>query len=122
LLLAFAGLLAFALLFLVPPLLDQLGELIRQVPQVWSRLRSQVELWALRYPEIQRALPEADQVVGGIGERTGDLVRPLARSTFNVVGGALGFVFGVQLLVFVSSDPQPLVARYLILVARAVPR
>jgi predicted PurR-regulated permease PerM len=122
LLLAFAGLLAFALLFLVPPLLDQLGELIRQVPQVWSRLRSQVELWALRYPEIQRALPEADQVVGGIGERTGDLVRPLARSAFNVVGGALGLVFGARLLVFVLSDPQPLVARYLVMVARAVPR
>lgn len=116
LLLAFAGLLAFALFFLVPPLLDQLGELIRQVPQVWSRLRSQVELWALRYPEIQRALPEADQVVSGIGERTGDLVRLLAQSAFNVVGGVLGLVFGVLLLVFVLSDPQPLVARYLVLV------
>src|SRR3954453_21467737 len=73
LLLAFAGLLAFALLFLVPPLLDQIGELMRQVPQVWGRLRSQVETWALRYPEVQRALPEADQVVSGIRERTGDL-------------------------------------------------
>jgi putative permease len=103
-------------LFLVPPLLDQLGELIRQVPQVWSRLRSQVELWALRYPELQRALPAADQVVSGIGQRTGDLVRLLAQSAFNVVGGVLGLVFGVLLLVFVLSDPQPLVARYLALV------
>jgi putative permease len=116
LLLAFAGLLAFALLFLVPPLLDQFGELIRQVPQVWGRLRSQVETWGLRYPEVQRALPAADQVVSGIGQRTGDLMRILAQSAFSVVGGVLGLVFGLLLLVFVLSDPQPLVARYLALV------
>jgi putative permease len=117
-LLALAGmaLLAVAVAFLIPPLLAQIDELIRQTPKAWNRVQVQVLAFGQRYPSIQQSIPEADKVFDTVGARAGDLLRLLFESSFRIVGGVFGSIFAVLLLVFVLVDPKPLVVRFLTLV------
>jgi putative permease len=114
--LAFVALFALALSFLIPSLLTQIDELIRQTPLAWNRVQAQVQAFGQRYPSIQQAIPEADKVLDTVGARAGDLLGLLYKSSFRIVGGLFGSVFAVLLLVFVLVNPQPLVARFLTLV------
>jgi putative permease len=114
--LAFVALFALALSFLIPPLLTQVDELIRQTPQAWSRVQAQVLAFGHRYPSIQQAMPEADKVLDTVGARAGDLLGLLYKSSFRIVGGLFGSVFAVLLLAFILIDPQPMVVRFLSLV------
>lgn len=114
--LAFVALFAVALSFLIPPFLSQVDELIRQTPDAWKRVQTQVTAFGDRYPAIQQSIPEADKILNTVGARAGDLLRLLFNSSFRIVGGLFGSVFAVLLLVFVLIDPQPLVVRFLTLV------
>ena len=113
---AFVALLALAMSFLIPPLLAQIDELVRKTPAAWTRVQTQVQAYGERYPSIQQAIPEADKVLNTVGARAGDLMRLLFESSFRIVGGLFGGVFAVLLLVFILSNPQPLVVRFLTLV------
>jgi putative permease len=110
------ALLALAMSFLIPPLLAQIDELVRKTPAAWTRVQAQVQAYGERYPSIQQAIPEADKVLNTVGARAGDLMRLLFESSFRIVGGLFGSVFAVLLLVFILSNPQPLVVRFLTLV------
>jgi putative permease len=112
----FVALLALAMSFLIPPLLAQIDELVRKTPAAWTRVQAQVQAYGERYPSIQQAIPEADKVLNTVGARAGDLMRLLFESSFRIVGGLFGSVFAVLLLVFILSNPQPLVVRFLTLV------
>jgi predicted PurR-regulated permease PerM len=114
--LGFVAVFALALSFLIPPLLTQVDELIRQTPQAWNRVQAQVQVFGQRYPSIQQAVPEADKVLDTVGARAGDLLGLLYKSSFRIVGGLFGSVFAVLLLAFVLINPQPLVFRFLSLV------
>jgi putative permease len=114
--LAVMALIAVAVAFLIPPLLAQIDELIRQTPKAWNRVQVQVLAFGQRYPSIQQSIPEADKVLNTVGARAGDLLRLLFESSFRIVGGLFGSVFAVLLLVFVLVDPKPLVVRFLTLV------
>jgi len=114
--LGFIALFALALSFLIPPLLTQVDELIRQTPKAWNRVQAQVQAFGQRYPSIQQAIPEADKVLDTVGARAGDLLGLLYKSSFRIVGGLFGSVFAVLLLAFVLINPQPLVVRFLTLV------
>ena len=114
--LALVAVFALALSFLIPPLLTQVDELIRQTPKAWNRVQAQVQAFGQRYPSIQQAIPEADKVLDTVGARAGDLVGLLYKSSFRIVGGLFGSVFAVLLLAFVLINPQPLVVRFLTLV------
>jgi putative permease len=116
LVLALAALFALALYFLIPPLLTQFDELIRQTPEAWRRVQGQLQLWGHRYPSIQQAMPEADKVLDTVGARAGDVLRLLFESSFRIVGGIFGSLLAVLLLLFVLIDPRPLVVRFLTLV------
>jgi len=114
--LALVAVFALALSFLIPPLLTQVDELIRQTPEAWNRVQAQVHAFGQRYPSIQQAVPEADKVLDTVGARVGDLLGLLYKSSFRIVGGLFGSVFAVLLLTFVLINPQPLVVRFLTLV------
>src|ERR1700724_1547894 len=58
----FVGVLALVFWLLIPPLLEQLNELIRRTPEYWNRLQTQSEAFSQRYPYIQNALPDAEKV------------------------------------------------------------
>jgi putative permease len=114
--LAFLAVFVLALSFLIPSLLTQVDELIRETPAAWNRVQAQVQAFGQRYPSIQQAIPESDKVLDTVGARAGDLLRLLYKSSFRIVGGLFGSVFAVLLLVFVLINPQPLVVRFLTLV------
>ena len=114
--LALVAVFTLALSFLIPPLLTQVDELIRQTPKAWNRVQAQVQAFGQRYPSIQQAIPEADKVLDTVGARAGDLLGLLYKSSFRIVGGLFGSVFAVLLLAFVLINPQPLVVRFLTLV------
>jgi putative permease len=114
--LALMAVFTLALSFLIPPLLTQVDELIRETPAAWKRVLAELQAFGQRYPSIQQAIPESDKLLDTVGARAGDLLGLLYKSSFRIVGGLFGSVFAVLLLVFVLIDPQPLVVRFLTLV------
>ena len=113
------GLLAIATLIIavaVPIFADQLQTLVRRAPGAWQSIRTHIADLAQRYPSFQNALPQADQIASAVGNQAGTMANVLLRSTIGVVGGLFVFVFAVLLLIFVLSNPRPLIVGYLALV------
>ena len=112
------GLTAIAVLIVavaVPIFADQLQTLVRRAPGAWQSIRTHIADLAQRYPSFQDALPQADQIASAVGNQAGTMANVLLRSTIGVVGGVFVFVFAVLLLIFVLSNPRPLVVGYLAL-------
>ena len=111
-LIVFAGILA---LVAIPPLVNQAEELVRRAPDLWRSIRGQFDAWAIRYPSVAARLPQADEIAGNIGAQAGTAANLVLRSTIGFVGGVFSVLLALLLLVFVLSNPQPLVAGYLAL-------
>src|SRR6266568_1563161 len=115
LMLALVAVTTTIVLFAIPPLTQQLQELVRSTPRVWQGIRTRIESLTTSYPEVREALPRTDEIAGKAGAAAGTLGNILLRSTIGLVGGVASFVFAVLLLVFVLANPRPLVAAYLAL-------
>ena len=112
------GLLALATLlaaFAIPPIMDQLQELVRRAPEAWNSIRTRLDLLAQRYPSVATAVPEADEIAGAVGTQIGTVANVLVKSTIGLVGGVFSILFAILLFIFVLADPQPLVWAYLAL-------
>src|SRR5438270_7770014 len=110
------GLLAIVILIIavaVPIFAEQLQTLVRRAPGAWQSIRTHLADLAQRYPSFQNALPQADQIASAVGNQAGTMANVLLRSTIGVVGGVFVFVFAVLLLIFVLSNPRPLIVGYL---------
>ncbi len=99
----------------VPTFADQVQSLVRRAPAAWQSIRAHIADLARRYPALQNALPQADQIATAIGNQAGTMANVLLRSTIGVVGGVFVFVFAVLLLIFVLANPRPLIVGYLAL-------
>ena len=116
LLLAALAVVTLVLFLVVPPLLDQIGELARRAPEYAGHLRAHFDAFAQRYPVLQQAIPPVDQIANTAGAQATGVATFLLRSTFGIAGGVLAAAVAVLLLIFVLSNPQPLVRAYLELV------
>lgn len=97
----------------VPTFTDQLQLLMQRAPGAWQSIRGHIADFAGRYPALQSALPQADQVAATVGNQAGTMANVLLRSTIGVVGGVFAFVLAVLLLIFVLANPQALITGYL---------
>lgn len=100
----------------VPTFADQLQLLVRRAPNAWQSIRTHIADLAQRYPALQNALPQADEIATTIGSQAGAMANVVLRSTIGIVGGVFVFFFAVLLLIFVLANPRPLVVGYLALV------
>src|SRR5215467_3079069 len=116
LMLALIAVTATIVVFAIPPLARQTQELVRSAPSVWQGVRIRIESLTRNYPAVREALPRTDEVAGKVGAAAGTVGNILIRSTIGLVGGAVSIVFAILLLVFVLTNPRPLVAAYLALV------
>ncbi|MBV9007907.1 MAG: AI-2E family transporter [Verrucomicrobia bacterium] len=122
-LVALAALVVLIIAIAVPTFADQLQLLVSRAPKAWQSIRTHIADVAQRYPALQNALPQADQIATTVGNQAGAMANVLLRSTLGLVGGVFVFVFAVLLLIFVLANPEPLVVAYLALVpARHRPR
>jgi putative permease len=99
----------------IPPLVNQVQELVRHAPDIWRNIRGRLDLLVQHYPSIGGTLPQTDDIAAKIGQQAGPVANMLVRSTLGVVGGLLSVLFALLLLIFVLSNPRPLVAGYLAL-------
>jgi putative permease len=99
----------------IPPLTSQVQGLIGRAPDLWHGIRNQIEALARRYPSVAATLPQTDEIAGKIGAQAGTVANVLVRSTIGLVGGVFSVLFALLLLVFVLTNPQPLVDGYLAL-------
>ena len=100
----------------VPTFTNELQSLIQRLPGAWQSIRGQIADFAERYPALQNALPQADQIATTVGNQAGTMANVLLRSTLGVVGGVFVFVFSLLVLIFVLANPKPLVTGYLALI------
>ena len=103
------------ILFAIPPLVNQVEGLVHNAPQLWQAIRARMDSLARSYPTIRDALPQTDEIVGKIGAAAGTVGNVLLRSTLGLVGGVLSVLLALLLLIFVLTNPRPLVAGYLAL-------
>jgi putative permease len=115
-LIALAALAVLIVAGAVPTFADQLQLLVRRAPEAWQSIRTHIADLAQRYPALQNALPQADQMATTIGNQTGAMANVLLRSTIGIVGGVFAFFFAVLLLIFILANPRPLIVGYLAVV------
>jgi predicted PurR-regulated permease PerM len=114
-LIALAGIAILVVALAVPTFTNELQSLIQRLPGAWQSIRGHIADFAERYPALQNALPQADQIATTVGNQAGTMANVLLRSTLGVVGGVFVFVFSLLVLIFVLANPTPLVAGYLAL-------
>ncbi len=115
-LIALAAIAVLVVAVAVPTFTNELQSLIQRLPDAWQSIRGQIADFAERYPALQNALPQADQIATTVGNQAGTMANVLLRSTLGVVGGVFVFVFSLLVLIFVLANPKPLVAGYLALI------
>ena len=115
-LIALAAIVVLVVAVAVPTFTNELQSLIQRLPGAWQSIRSQIADFAGRYPALQNAVPQADQIVTTVGNQAGTMANVLLRSTLGVVGGVFVFVFSLLVLIFVLANPKPLVTGYLALI------
>jgi putative permease len=115
LILALLALATTIAVFAIPPLARQTQELVRSAPRVWEGVRVRIESLTRNYPAVREALPRTDEMAGKVGAAVGPLGNMLLKSTIGFVGGVASTILAILLLVFVLSNPRPLVAAYLAL-------
>jgi predicted PurR-regulated permease PerM len=101
--------------FAIPPLARQTQELVRNAPEVWQGIRIRIESLTRNYPAVREALPRTDEIAGKVGAAAGPVGNILLKSTIGFVGGLASTILAILLLVFVLTNPRPLVAAYLAL-------
>ena len=114
-LIALAAIVVLVVAVAVPTFTNELQSLIQRLPDAWQSIRGHIGDFAERYPALQNALPQADQIATTVGNQAGTMANVLLRSTLGVVGGVFVFVFSLLVLIFVLANPTPLVAGYLAL-------
>jgi predicted PurR-regulated permease PerM len=102
-------------LFAIPPLANQINGMVQSAPHVWQGIRGRMTALAQSYPAVRNALPQAEEIAQKIGAAAGTVANILLRSTIGLVGGVLSTALAILLLIFVLSNPKPLVAAYLAL-------
>jgi predicted PurR-regulated permease PerM len=112
-LIALAAIVVLVVAVAVPTFTDQVQLLIQRAPGAWQSIRGHIADFTERYPALQNTLPQADQIAATVGNQAGTMANVLLRSTIGVVGGLFIFVFAVLLLIFVLSNPRPLIVGYL---------
>jgi predicted PurR-regulated permease PerM len=115
-LIALATIVVLVVAVAVPTFTNELQSLIQRLPGAWQSIRDRIADFAERYPALQNALPQADQIATTVGNQAGTMANVLLRSTLGVVGGVFVFVFSLLVLIFVLANPKPLVTGYLALV------
>jgi putative permease len=115
-LIALATIVVLVVAVAVPTFTNELQSLIQRLPGAWQSIRGQIADFAGRYPALQNALPQADQIATTVGNQAGTMANVLLRSTLGVVGGLFVFVFSLLVLIFVLANPKPLVTGYLALI------
>ena len=115
-LIALAAIVVLVVAVAVPTFTNELQSLIQRLPGAWQSIRGQIGDFAGRYPALQNALPQADQIATTVGNQAGTMANVLLRSTLGVVGGVFAFVFSLLVLIFVLANPKPLVTGYLALI------
>ncbi len=103
-------------MFAIPPLLNELQDLIKRAPGAWQSIRSGLENVARRYPSFRSVIPQADEIASAVGAKAGDFANVLLKSTIGFVGGVFSAVLALLLLIFVLANPRPLVLGYLAMV------
>jgi predicted PurR-regulated permease PerM len=104
------GIVALLLFLVVPPLLEEINKLVQKVPVYNERIQAQVEHLSTRYPSINKAMPDPEQLIETLRAQATSVTPWLLASTLGVVGAVFGLVIALLLLIFILSNPQPIVA------------
>ena len=116
LMLALIALATTIVLFAIPPLTNQMQELLRSAPKLAQGLQNRIESLTRSYPAVREALPRSDEIASKIAAGAATLGNILLRSTLGFVGGVASVVLAILLLIFVLANPRPLVSAYLAVV------
>jgi len=116
LMLALIALATTIVVFAIPPLTIQMQELLRNAPKLAQGLQTRIESLTRSYPAVREALPRTDEIASKVAAAAATIGNVLLRSTLGLVGGVASVVLAILLLVFLLTNPRPLVAAYLALV------
>jgi len=114
--LSLLAIVALTVAVVVPPILQEVNGLVKEVPTYRERIQEQFATLTRQYPDIKKYLPDSEKIVETAQKQAGNAI-PALQGILRLTGGVLGAVFGLivslLLLVFMLSNPQPLVAGFL---------
>ncbi len=107
--LAILGLAALIGWLALPPLLNEVGSLFRDLPALQDRLQSYYANLTSRYPELAAQIPPPSELTSSVGPYVSRLLGQVGRYTVNLLVGVVSLVIMLVLVVFTLSRPAPLV-------------
>ena len=122
LMLALIALTTTIIVFAIPPLTNQMQELLRSAPKLAQGLQTRIESLTRSYPAVREALPRTDEIASKVAAAAATIGNILLRSTLGLVGGVASVVFAILLLVFAADQSAPARGRVSGARARSVSR
>ncbi|HEX8833624.1 MAG TPA: AI-2E family transporter, partial [Abditibacteriaceae bacterium] len=110
------GVLALMMWLIVPPILEQMNELVAKAPTYGERIQRQSEILNKRFPFLDGVTPETESLIKAARGQASGAVTWILKSTFGVIGALFLGIIALLLLVFTLSNPQPILAGFLRLV------
>src|SRR5207244_4793660 len=99
LMLALIALTTTIVLFAIPPLTNQMQELLRSAPKLAQGLQTRIESLTRSYPAVREALPRSAEIASKVAAAAATIGNVLHRSTLGLVGGVASVVLAILLLV-----------------------
>lgn len=104
------GVMTLVLYLVIPPAIDQLQELTKQVPSAVQTLQDRSARLAQDYPALQRIVPRADVIDPQTIQEFGrSIIGGASTVTASAVGALAGAFLVFILTIYALSNPKPLV-------------
>lgn len=100
---------AIILAFALPPIIIQINLLIKDIPQITDSLLDQIQRFSKQFPFLKRITSQLD--IGKI-LTAGPVFTKVAKISQNFVAFLFFVVLAVFLIIFVLSNPKPLLAAF----------
>jgi putative permease len=114
--LSLVGILVMVGFLVVPPILQEVNHLASQLPEYSKSITQRASQLAERYPALENYIPEIDRFQQSINLRPEQIGTWVGRGLLfaqGLVGAVFTTVIGLLLLVFMLSDPKPLLVGFL---------
>jgi putative permease len=107
--LALLALLTVAALVIVPPMVAQGEQFVRDAPGYWAAAQSRVERILERFPVVRERLATDGQLGQEIVQHASNLIRSAGRYTVTAAGLVFALLLALILTVYALAQPCPLV-------------
>lgn len=100
---------------ILPPLTDQVGTLINNIPEYYSQVTNYLNSVLKNVPELSKEMSRGGFSLSSAMPSVGKTVMGLGSFSFSLLGGIFVFLVFICMIIFFVANPKPIVELYVTL-------